>query len=329
MTLNDCFETVLVKKELGSVKSQILASSYLSFLTKSVKATFKGRSARAYWLKLQMFMAGLRHKDAVKQILAAPPDGSLHDVLRKRLQVMGLLIWPYQCASWDAATRLERFQAHYREIDQLGAPLDFSLDEQIVLASIEDLFPGLRVVLHQPIWLMREGGTTISLFTGDTLVFSLAFSLFRDADGARCAMIGGCQGRNIDGILDTYRSMTKALHGLRPRDFLLEAFGILCRIIDVKQVYAVSDAQRHRRHPFFNQTGDFPQDYDIAWQERSAVLNKDGLYEFPQVPARRSLDEIKAKKRSLYRKRYSFLDELEARVIKDYPSLKPIKFKEL
>ena len=301
----------------------------MSLLIKSVRATFRGRSARAYWLKSRMFAAGIRNKTALEKIRRAPSDGSLHRVLRQRMQLMGLLIWPYQCASWDVAKRLERFQAHYDEIDQLGAPLDFSLDDKIVLASIDDLYPDLRVVLHQPLWLMREGGMTVSLFTGDTLVFSLTFSLFRDADGARSALIGGCQGRNVEGILDIYRDMTKALHGLRPRDFLLECFGILCRIIGVKHIYAVSDAQRHRRHPFFNQTGDFPQDYDVAWQERSAVLTEEGFYRFPESPARKDLEEIKAKKRSLYRKRYRFLDQLEAQIAAEFPALKPIQFKEL
>lgn len=314
---------------MGSVTTQILTPSYLSFLRKCVKATFKGRSLRAYWLKSRMFFSGVRHKDALKSIQEAPADGSMHSALEKRTQLLGLLIWPYQCASWDAAKRLQRFKAHYQEIDALGAPINFSLDDKLVLATLHDYYPGLRVVLHQPLWLMREGGMTISLFTGDTLVFSLTFSLFRNPQNMRCALIGGCQGRNVDGILDTYRDLTKALHGLRPRDFLMECFGILCRVIDVEQIYAVGDAERHRRHPFFNQTGDFPQDYDVAWQERSGVMTDEGLYLFPEKPVRKDLEEIKAKKRSLYRKRYAFLDELEQQISRDYPSLKPIQFKEL
>lgn len=309
--------------------AQILTSSYLPLLKKSIKATFKGRSPRAYWLKSRMFMAGLKHKAALADIAATPADASIHRALKERTQLLGLLIWPYQCASWSAAKRLERFQAHYREIDTLGAPIEFSMGDKLVLADLDDHYPGLRVVLHQPLWLMREGGMTISLFTGDTLVFSLTFSLFRNADGARCALIGGCQGRNVDGIMDTYRDMTKALHGLRPRDFLMECFGILARIIEVKQIYAVSDAERHRRHPFFNQTGDFPQDYDVAWQERSGVMTDEGLFAFPEHPVRKDLEEIKAKKRSLYRKRYAFLDALEDQIARDFPTLQPIQFKEL
>ena len=314
---------------MGSVTTQILTPSYMSLLKKSVKATFKGRSLRAYWLKSKMFAAGFQHKDALKRIQNTPADASIHKALEKRMQLLGLLIWPYQCASWGASKRLARFQAHYQEIDALGAPLNFSLDDKLVLATLDDYHPGLRIVLHQPLWLMREGGMTISLFIEDTLIFSLTFSLFRDAQNDRCALIGGCQGRNVDGIMDTYRDLTKALHGLRPRDFLMESFGILCRVIEVKQMFAVSDAERHRRHPFFNQTGDFPQDYDVAWQERSGVMTQEGLFLFPEKPVRKDLEEIKAKKRSLYRKRYAFLDELEQQIVLDYPTLKPVQFKEL
>lgn len=309
--------------------AQDLTQSYKTFLRRSVKASFKKKSLRAYWLRSRMFAAGMKHGDALRQIQGAPAGASIRDVMEKRPQALGLLLWPYQSASWGAAKRLERFQAHYREIDKLGAPINFSLDEKLVLAALEEQFEGLRVVLHQPLWLMREGGLTISLFNGDVLIFSLTFSLFEDASGARSALIGGCQGRNVEGILDTYRDITKALHGLRPRDFLMECFGILCRILDVTKSYAVSDAQRHRRHPFFNQKGDFPQDYDIPWQERGGVLTDEGFYKFPETPVRKPLEEIKTKKRSMYRKRYAFLDELEARIAQDYPTLKPIQFEEL
>lgn len=301
----------------------------MPLLRQGTAAAFKGRSPKEIWLKARMMAAGVRHRDALTRMQGAPVDSALRQALAARQQMLGLLIWPYQCASWDAAKRLERFQAHYAEIDKIGGPIRFDLDEKLVLANLDEQYAGLRVILHQPMWLMREGGLTISLFTDDTMIFALTFSLFEEADGTRSALIGGCQGRNVDGILDVYRDLTKALYGLRPRDFLMECFGILCRIIDVKQSYAVSDKERHRRHPFFNQTGDFPQDYDIPWQERGGVLGEDNLYKFPEHPVRKTLDEIKPKKRSLYRKRFAFLDALEPQIAEAFPTLKPIKFNEL
>lgn len=301
----------------------------MPLLREATSAAFKGRSPKVLWLKSRMLAAGIRHREALTQMQNAPSDTALRRALDGRPQMLGLLLWPYQCATWDAAKRLERFQAHYAEIDKIGGPVRFNLDEKLVLASLDDEYPGLRVILHQPLWLMREGGLTISLFKDDTLIFALTFSLFEGPDGARSALIGGCQGRNVDGILDIYRDLTKALHGLRPRDFLMECFGILCRILDVKHAYAVSDKERHRRHPFFNQTGDFPQDYDIPWQERGGVLGEDNLYKFPPHPVRKTLEEIKPKKRSLYRKRFAFLDALEPRIAEAFPTLKPIKFNEL
>lgn len=316
-------------KEFTPVTTQTMPSGFVPFLRKCIQAAFKGKSLSVYRFKLKMFAAGVRHRDAVKGIQSAAPGTALQRALSERLQLMGLLVWPYQCATWDAKTRLARFQAHYAEVDRIGAPLNFATEDKVVLTTLDEMFPGLRVVLHQPLWLMREGGLTISLFENDMLLFSLTFSLFQDESGNRCALIGGCQGRNVDGIMDTYRDMTKALHGLRPRDFLMECFGILCRTINVKLTYAVSDKERHRRHPFFNQQGDFPQDYDVAWQERGGVATADGLFKFPENPARRDIEDIKPKKRSLYRKRYAFLEELEARITKDFATLTPIQFKEL
>jgi len=115
--------------------------------------------------------------------------------------MIGALLWPYLSASFEAEERLARIVAHYAVIDTLGPPFPFDCDERLVLVDLGEVLPGLRLVLDQPIWFLREGGLVLNLFIDSFRAFSIAFSLRREADGELTAWIGGIQGRNRDDMI--------------------------------------------------------------------------------------------------------------------------------
>ena len=295
-------------------------------LLRAASAAFPGVSPGTLKLKARMLGRGLGMRRVLEPILAAPSGTALHRILAERPQMLGVLVWPYQSADWSAEQRLDRIAQHYAEIDALGRPFDFSVEERLVLADLGELRPGLALVLDQPGWFMREGGLTLNLFVDHFRAFSIAFSLFRDADGRRAVLIGGLQGRNTDGALDLYRALTKDLHGLRPRDVLLDVLRMLCRAIGVERILAVSDAARHHNHRFFGGSAKLTQDYDLVWEDRDGVRLDALTYELPLDPPRRDLADIKPNKRSMYRRRYTFLDQLEAQLLRDLPGLAPVRF---
>ena len=53
-------------------------------------------------------------------------------------------------------------------------------------------------------------------------------------------------------------------------------------------------------------------DYDEVWRDRGGIRVADTHFELPIGGNRRPLDEIAAKKRSMYRRRYQMLDEISA-----------------
>lgn len=279
-----------------------------------------GLKARA-----RLAAAALRHRRALTR-LAADPSPALRRLAEERPEVLvGPLLWPYLCAGWDASERLDRIGAHYRAMDRLGAPFPFSVHDKLVLARLDDTHPGLAVVLDQPVWFMREGGLTLNLFVGDFRAYSLAFSLADTPRGLECR-IGGLQGRNTDEALELYRVLTKNAHGLRPRDFLIELCRILCRHWGVTALYGVRDHERHHHHPYFGGKKVAPQDYDAIWTDRGGEPDDARFYRLPIAPDRRPDAEIKPNKRSLYRRRYSFLDDLEAEIVGNLPGLQPVQF---
>ncbi|GAB4523979.1 MAG: VirK/YbjX family protein [Amphiplicatus sp.] len=287
-----------------------------------------GWRPRALRNRALMLATAWRHRAAVSAMLDAPASSDLGRLLRERPEMLGALIWPYQTASWPASERLRRIADHCAVVDTLGPPFLFSVEEKLVLLDLGEVYPDLRVVLDQPKWFMREGQFTLNLFIGSFRAYSLAFSFHRGADGTREAFIGGLQGRNRKDALDLYRDLTKALHGQRPRDFILELLRMLCRATGAERICAVSNAHRHQLHPFLNKKDAFALDYDEIWRERGGRAVNAVFFELDRDPPARDLAEVKPNKRSMYRRRAQFLAEVEAGMRRRLPSLAPVRFKD-
>lgn len=280
-------------------------------------------------LRLKVLAAGLSHRHQLLAIAAAP-SASLQRIAAERPQMLvGPLVWPFLCASWDVPHRLERTSAHYRALDHLGPPFPFGTQEKLVLAELDHVHPDLRITLDQPRWFIREGGLTLNLFVRDFRAYSLAFALSLSEQGGMDCLIGAIQGRDTDGALDLYRDLTKAAHGLRPRDLLIEICRMLCRHWGVRYLLGIKDSQRHHRHAFFKGQKAITQDYDAVWQDRGGVPDDADFYRLPITSDRRPIDDIKPNKRPLYRRRYLLLDETEADILARLPGLKPVQFVDL
>lgn len=297
----------------------------VSALNEVARTCFPGLTPGALRLRGRLILAGLRNPDRTAPFLNPAPGSALERVLQGRPELPGILVWPYQSAHWEAAARLDRMAAHYAETDRIGAPLIFEADEKLVVTDLGAYHPGLRLVVDQPRWFMREGGLVLNMFVDDFRAFSLAFSLGRSADGRLQAVIGGLQGRNAEDALALYRDLTKALAGLRPRDFLIEAFRMLCRSWEVQEILAVTQAARHHQHPYFGEK-DLTPDYDAIWEDRGGTPLDASFYSLPVDPGTRDLATVKPKKRSLYRRRFAFLDMLEDRLAGDLAAATPTRF---
>lgn len=290
--------------------SRALTAADLSRLWSISRTVVDASGLRGLYRRLSFMAATVRHRAVLLPFMHA--SGALDRVLERRPETIGAVVWPYVCLSWDAPTRLARIGDHWAAVEAVAPVLNFAPDDGRELLDLADLMPGLRVVLDQPKWFMREGQAVLNLFVGETRVFSLAFSL--RIEDSLTACIGAIQGRDIEGVLDTYKAMTGALHGMRPRDFLVELFRALCGAIGVSRIYAVADAKRHHRSPYFGNkfAKQVPMDYDEIWRERGGEPLSVDFFVLPVDPGRRNIEEVPSKKRSMYRKRYEMLTKIEA-----------------
>jgi uncharacterized protein VirK/YbjX len=143
-------------------------------------------------------------------------------------------------------------------------------------------------------------------------MMAIAFTLGEEA-GQRVAYVGALQGAHAGENFDPrqlYRDMTHALHGMRPRDFLVSALRMLCTELRVSKLYAVANDSRHHHHPYFGGKKKSMHflNYDEVWSENGGTRLNDGFFEIPVAYHHRDLKEISTHKRAAYRRRYQLLD---------------------
>jgi uncharacterized protein VirK/YbjX len=198
---------------------------------------------------------------------------------------------------------------HCQASAQLGSLLDLQMDEVRSVLKLDALCDTLELCLERRTWFSHEGRITLSLFYAAQRVYSLTF-LLSSKDNRRVAYIGAIQGAKQSEDSDAHKIMTKAAHGMRPRDPTIAMFQMLCEALQIEQILAVRDQNRHHEHPYFG-TGGNPlvfADYDSIWSENGGVLQSGGLYVLAPGVRRKDLAEVSSKKRSMYRKREDFLD---------------------
>ncbi|MFJ4156083.1 DUF535 family protein [Pseudomonas sp. NPDC089752] len=240
---------------------------------------------------------------------------------RLGVDCIGMVQWPYISKVWDAPERFEVVASHYEVVARdYPTLLLFGRDESRVVCDLATYSKGCTLVLDRPIWFKREGELVLNLFQGDLRVASIAFTLAR-SKGELELFIGAVQGihKGIDSetSLNIYRDLTKDFEGLRPRSFLIEALKCIARAIGVARIYAVSDACRHHRHPYFgvDKAQDLAANYDVIWQENGADASlREDFFALGLAPAKRTLEEVAPKKRAMYRRRNELLDAVFAQI---------------
>lgn len=269
---------------------------------------------RALRRRLGFVRQAARVQDALAPLRTPPAGSALQRALEQRPELVGAVVWPYVCAEWSASRRLQHLVEHFQAVGRTPV-LEVAVGDAFELLDLGELAPGLRMVLDQPAWFMREGPLVLNLFEGETRLYSLAFSL-GSVDGRPAAYVGAVQGVTIEGILERYRDLTKVLHGLRPRDFLVEVFRMLCRGIGVKDIVAVADASRVHRSAYFGEAkaSALQIDYDEIWRDRGGAVHDAQFFSLPVEAPVRDLEQVPSKKRALYRRRYELLAVLEAQV---------------
>lgn len=251
------------------------------------------------------------------RLLSALPDSALGLLAARPGGASALASRPFVCSRWSSRLRLRRMIEHCAVIDTVGHPFTVTGKQYVEIIAFNLDGARCRLMLDQPRWLYSDGLLCVSLWAGPLRVFTVSFCL-SDSAGVRTAYVGGIQGHRSDDALDQNRALTKAAHGMRPRDLVFDLFRMLLPGLGVTQVKCVTDSCRYqmtRRASISIAPNDKVQlDYDETWGSRGGVPGTDGFFVVPLIAIQRDASEIPTKKRSMYRKRYALLDELQDQI---------------
>lgn len=256
------------------------------------------------------FLRCLAHLPTFHDWFNLPVHSNLRVALAFRPTLVTRFLHPYLNTDWPARRKLEAIGMHYAMLRDDLRFLRFVPSGSLTLARIEQ---NVEIRLDNPSRFEHEGELTLNLYRGELRLFSLAFTLGM-LDGRRVAYAGGLQGLSGTDALETYRTMTHAMHGLRPRDLLINALRALCRALAVDRILGVGDRHRVCSNPYFPSSAQVFSSYDSAWMENGAAARDDGFFDLSSLDSRRTAKDTPSRKRSLYRRRYAMIDAMSEQV---------------
>jgi len=224
---------------------------------------------------------------------------------------------PYISIAWDKQHKIKVISDTYEIINTLPK-LSHTLliDNKAVLLSTFSLSDDSQynIKLGYVTRFRKEGEWVIYLESADSqkAIVSAAFSFEKQNDQQWDFIIGCIQGSQNKQELKTIQ---KQMHGLRPKSFILLVVQKFARQLGANNIYGVADlVQPYRRKhainlPWFHAIS---FNYDQFWQESGGEKINKEWFKLDLDPQLKDIQEVKSKKRSMYRKRYAMLDNVFA-----------------
>lgn len=232
-------------------------------------------------------------------------------------QIFASVLSPYLNKKWKLINRINAIEQHYRAVGEFASLLALAPNQYFDLIEFKDAYADVRIVIDKPDWMRVEGETVISFFYNEHRIHHFVFSIIQHEDTYVIA-IGGVQGWGGTDMIGAQEvkainvKLTKILHGLHPKIFLLYMLKMLGVEWGLKEIWGVSDANYRANHWLVN-SAKFSS-YDNFWIDHSGVFNQQGFYAITTEIKVKPYDEIPANKRARFRHRYEMLDQIRAQV---------------
>ncbi|MBR0572681.1 DUF535 family protein [Pasteurella atlantica] len=165
---------------------------------------------------------------------------------------------------------------------------------------IADFDLRLKINEFQPM----EGYWNLELYhkPSEQLIYLLTFGEIKQG-----LLIGVIQGPNQEGSKEIVKQLTKKCHGLRPAYLMVDAMKLFTQVLGYPSLFGIP--QKYQNKSRFVRSKRFIVDYDAIFRESNGVLND--YWELPLNVESKNLEDIPSKKRSMYRKRYAMLQQLQ------------------
>ena len=110
--------------------------------------------------------------------------------------------------------------------------------------------------------------------------------------------------------------MTKRAHRFRTKNLILFMAQAVARALGVRRIFAVSNAGYYANN-HVRRDRKLKTDFGAFWEEVGGHLTEDiRFYELPLTLHRKTIEEVPARKRAVYRRRFQMLDEIDEEIEK-------------
>lgn len=160
----------------------------------------------------------------------------------------------------------------------------------------------------------KEGLLSLELNLGEEHLYQIMFWIAKDKKGQDALWIGAMQGPNMEHARDIIKKITKRSFGYRTKNLILYMVQAVARTLGIEKMYAVTNygyyANNHVRSDRKLKTN-----FEEFWAEAAGHPTDDQrFYELPLIEPRKTMEEVPTRKRAVYRKRFVFLDEVDAMI---------------
>lgn len=227
----------------------------------------------------------------------------------------------YVSVGWNFPRRVKVIRETYEFIQAQGGSLKESLLDRecrAVLACFPLGRAGEATIRLGFSWRFRKEGEVVVFMESSQIegpISYLVFSLEQGVDGW-ILRVGGVQGR-VGGDEETIKEVTKAMHGLRPKAFMVFLAQEISRALRMRALQGIGNAIHVFRARNEGNSGPKRRiffDYDDLWKEAGGEPLPDGWFDLPMRAARRTSEEIKPNKRGMYAKRYAMMDTISRQI---------------
>ena len=213
-------------------------------------------------------------------------------------------------------TRIALIEEHYSFLEdrlKSAAFVDLALDcaHEIWHSSETDMTwnaylkfePGQR----------KEGLLSVMMDVDGVHLYQIIFWIAQ-RDSMPTLVIGAMQGPNTEDAQDFVREMTKRSHRFRTKNLILYMVQAVARALGIQRILAVSNAGYYANN-HVRRDRKLKTDFGAFWEEVGGWLTVDPrFYELPLTLPRKTMEEVPTRKRAVYRRRFAFLDEVDAEI---------------
>jgi len=212
----------------------------------------------------------------------------------------------------DLKKRLERIIEHYQTLNRLFSKKEIEqmLTEEGLILYVETLKEKeVKVILRHEHGMRHEGLLCLILEIEGETVYYLHLS-FTQAG----ILIGGVQGAPRK--IEDGKWFTKATSGLRPQNFMIFFILTWAKLLEIPAVYGINplfhallESERGKHIKF---------DYQAFWTSLGMSVEEQPWIKLPDSYPRKSLEDVVRKKRSQYRKRYQWMDDVNMALLENH-----------